>query len=30
VDMVPELYRHAPEVFRPLFSSSTALATILC
>jgi xanthine permease XanP len=29
VDMVPELYRHAPEVFRPLFSSSTALATIL-
>jgi NCS2 family nucleobase:cation symporter-2 len=29
VDMAPELYRHAPEVFRPLFSSSTALATIL-
>jgi xanthine permease XanP len=29
VDMVPELYRHVPEVFRPLFSSSTALATIL-
>src|SRR5271154_6617445 len=29
VDMVPELYRHAPEVFRPIFSSSTALATIL-
>jgi xanthine permease XanP len=29
VDIAPELYRHAPEVFRPLFSSSTALATIL-
>jgi NCS2 family nucleobase:cation symporter-2 len=29
VDMAPELYRHVPEVFRPLFSSSTALATIL-
>ena len=29
VDVAPELYRHAPEVFRPLFSSSTALATIL-
>src|SRR5271154_3222903 len=29
VDIVPELYRHAPEVLRPLFSSSTALATIL-
>ncbi|MGB2627911.1 MAG: solute carrier family 23 protein [Candidatus Acidiferrum sp.] len=29
VDMAPELYRHAPEVLRPLFSSSTALATIL-
>ena len=29
VDMVPELYRHAPEVFRPIISSSTALATIL-
>jgi len=29
VDMAPELYRNAPEVFRPLFSSSTALATIL-
>ena len=29
VDMAPELYHHAPEVFRPLFSSSTALATIL-
>ncbi|HTQ95642.1 MAG TPA: solute carrier family 23 protein [Candidatus Acidoferrum sp.] len=29
VDIAPELYRHVPEVFRPLFSSSTALATIL-
>ena len=29
VDIAPELYRHAPEVFRPIFSSSTALATIL-
>lgn len=29
VDVAPELYRHVPEVFRPLFSSSTALATIL-
>jgi len=29
VDMAPELYRHVPEVIRPLFSSSTALATIL-
>ena len=29
VDMAPELYRHVPELFRPLFSSSTALATIL-
>ena len=29
VDMAPELYRHAPEVFRPLFGSSTALATVL-
>jgi xanthine permease XanP len=29
VDMVPELYRRVPEVLRPLFSSSTALATIL-
>jgi NCS2 family nucleobase:cation symporter-2 len=27
--MAPELYRHVPEMFRPLFSSSTALATIL-
>jgi xanthine permease XanP len=29
VDMVPELYRRVPELLRPLFSSSTALATIL-
>lgn len=29
VDIAPELYRHAPEVFRPFFSSSTSLATIL-
>jgi xanthine permease XanP len=29
VDMAPELYRHVPEMIRPLFSSSTALATIL-
>jgi NCS2 family nucleobase:cation symporter-2 len=29
VDVAPELYRHVPEVLRPLFSSSTALATIL-
>jgi xanthine permease XanP len=29
VDMAPELYRHVPEVFRPLFGSSTALATVL-
>jgi len=29
VDMAPELYRHVPEGLRPLFSSSTALATVL-
>jgi NCS2 family nucleobase:cation symporter-2 len=29
VDMAPELYRHLPEGLRPLFSSSTALATVL-
>jgi len=29
VDMAPELYRHVPATVRPLFSSSTALATIL-
>jgi xanthine permease XanP len=29
VDIAPELYRHVPDLLRPLFSSSTALATIL-
>ena len=29
VDMAPELYRTIPEVLHPLFSSSTALATVL-
>jgi xanthine permease XanP len=29
VDMAPELYRHVPDVVRPLFGSSTALATVL-
>jgi NCS2 family nucleobase:cation symporter-2 len=29
VDMAPELYRSIPEVLHPLFSSSTALATVL-
>lgn len=29
VDIAPELYRRVPEVVRPLFGSSTALATIL-
>ncbi len=29
VDIAPELYRSIPEVLHPLFSSSTALATIL-
>src|SRR5262252_1029484 len=29
VDMAPELYRHVPEGLHPLFSSSTALATVL-
>jgi xanthine permease XanP len=29
VDMAPELYRHVPGGLRPLFSSSTALATVL-
>ena len=29
VDMAPEMYRNVPELIRPLFSSSTALATIL-
>jgi len=29
MDMAPELYRQVPEGLRPLFSSSTALATVL-
>ncbi len=29
VEISPELYRHLPEAIRPLFSSSTALATVL-
>ena len=29
VDIAPELYRHVPEAVRPLFGSSTALATML-
>jgi NCS2 family nucleobase:cation symporter-2 len=29
VEISPELYRYAPEALRPLFSSSTSLATVL-
>jgi xanthine permease XanP len=29
VEVAPELYRNVPELFRPIFASSTALATVI-